>query len=377
MSDKNIDWEKLEQYLAGDHGVVLNEDEQAMISLLAELKTKQAIVGAVANTNPKAAWELFRDNHMQEAIPVVRRMPAWKRLAVAAAVIAVVTLGVLLLLDKKTQQPEMATRIVEPAIDKVTLLLPGNQKIELDSANGSIRQGVVNIDLGKESAVFSATENATTTAWNTILVPRGKKFQLTLEDGTKVWLNADSKLRFPVKFAGEARQVEMEGEGYFEVAHAATRPFTVNYGNKTVRVLGTRFNINAYGTEEAVTLLQGSIEWTGFDRAIQLQPGEQVQVRSSPTDAITTRQVKAEDYILWINNTLLLEQKSVQHLFNDIVRHYDVEVRYASTIPDSIKFNGAFEFPATLDQMLSLMNGTGKVKAEKRDHYVLVSLKTR
>lgn len=377
MSDKNIDWEKLEQYLAGDHGVVLNKDEQAMAALMAELKTKQALLGAVAHTNPKAAWEIFRKDHLQEDRAVIKSMFSWKKLAVAAVVIGIVVVSGLLLIDKQVEQPAITKRIVEPAIDKITLVLPDNRKIELNSARGSIRQGVVNIDFGKESAVFSATENATTTAYNTILVPRGKKFQLTLEDGTRVWLNADSKLRFPVKFSGNAREVEMEGEGYFEVTHAEERPFRVSYGNKTVRVLGTRFNIHAYGSEEAVTLLQGSIEWTGFQRSIQLHPGEQVQVNGTTAADVATRQVKADDYILWINNTLLLEQKSVRHLFNDIVRHYDVEIRYEETIPDSIKFNGAFEFPPTLDQMLSLMNSTGKVIAEKKENHVLVSLKTR
>jgi transmembrane sensor len=374
MSDKNIDWEKLEQYLAGDHGVVLNEDEQAMALLMTELKTKQALLGAVANTDPKAAWELFRQNHIRENVPVVKRILPWKKWAIAAAVTGIVAIGGLLLLKKPGEENTAITRIVEPAVDKVTLVLPDNKKIILDSVTGSIRQGFVNIDLQNESAVFSATENATTTAYNTILVPRGKKFQLRLEDGTRVWLNADSRLRFPVKFTSEARQVEIEGEGYFEVAHAAERPFTVNYHNNAVRVLGTRFNIHAYGEEEAVTLLQGSIEWTGLQRSIQLNPGQQVQVNAGN---VATRQVKADDYILWINNTLLLEQKSVQHLFNDIVRHYDVEVRYAATIPDSIKFNGAFEFPPTLDQMLSLMNSTGKVIAEKKENYVMVSPKTR
>lgn len=374
MPDNNINWEKLEQHLAGQKAE-LNAEEQRMADLLSELRSNPELLGAVEVTDPKAAWETFRKKHMAEAGPVAKRMHNWKRIAIAAALTGLVAVSALLLTTKPGKQQMAAHRIVEPDIDKVTLILPDNRSIVLDSANGKIKHGVVSIDLGKESAVFSAAESASANAWNTIMVPRGKKFQLTLEDGTRVWLNADSKLHFPVKFSSEARQVKMEGEGYFEVAHATERPFTVSYRDRSVRVLGTHFNIHAYDANEAVTLLQGSIAWSGLQKSIHLRPGQQVQV--SATNEVVSREVKAEDYILWINNTLLLEQKSVQQLFNDIVRHYDVEVRYAETIPDSIKFNGAFEFPPTLDQMLSLMNSTGKVKVEKMENFVLVSLKTR
>jgi Fe2+-dicitrate sensor, membrane component len=373
MSSNNIDWEKLDNYLNGEHSLPLNEDELAMAQLMLELKANPALLGAAAHTNAKAAWELFQSREIkQEAEP---RWWNWKKLAAAAIAVGIVFTVGLWLVNRNDEPQPVSDRIVTPAIDKVTLLLADNRKIELDTATASIQQGIVNISFEKEAAVFRAEKDGPETAgYNTILVPRGKKFRLTLEDGTRIWLNADSRLRFPARFAANKRHVELEGEGYFEVAHATEKPFTVSYKDKTVRVLGTRFNINAYHSSEAVTLLQGSIEWSGLQRNIVLQPGQQVQVQAS---GVNTRTVKAEDYILWIKNTLLLEQKTVKNLFDEIERHYDIEVRYKGQIPDSIQFNGAFEFPQTLHQMLSLINSTGKVTAIMKEHYVLVEQSDR
>ncbi|HYE53950.1 MAG TPA: FecR domain-containing protein [Chitinophagaceae bacterium] len=375
MSTTNIDWEKLEKHLNGDHSLELNEEENAMAALMQELKSKPALLGAIAHTNPKAAWELFRTDRVQEAEKEKKPVWGWKRLAVAAVSAGIVITSAILWINYKTEPEATAQRIVSPNVDKVTLVLADNRRIELDSAKGSVQQGVVSISFDKDAAVFNASEKGDgVTGYNTVLVPRGKKFQLTLEDGTKIWLNSDSRFRFPVKFSAENRDVELEGEGYFEVAHAPKKPFVVSYRDKTVRVLGTRFNINAYSSSEAVTLLQGSIQWTGLEQSIILKPGQQVQVTAS---SVVTRSVQAEDYILWIRNTLLLEQKSIKNLFDDIARHYDVEIRYKGEVSDSIQFNGAFEFPPTLNEMLSLINSTGKVTAAKKENYVLIEQSSR
>lgn len=368
MSSNNIDWEKLDNYLNGDRSLPLNEDELAMAQLMLELKGNPALLGAAAHTDAKAAWEQFKNREIK-----VHRI-GWRRMAAAAVAVGLICTVGWWLVNRNGKSDIVAERVVSPAVDKVTLVLADNRTIELDTATATIQQGIVNISFEKEGAVFKAEKEGPETGYNTIMVPRGKKFQLILEDGTRIWLNADSRFRFPSKFAANKRHVELEGEGYFEVAHAAQKPFTVSYKDKTVRVLGTRFNINAYHTGEAVTLLQGSIEWNSPQRTIVMQPGQQVQVNASE---VTTRTVNAEDYILWIKNTLLLEQKTVKNLFDEIERHYDIEVRYKGQIPDSIQFNGAFEFPQTLNQMLSLINSTGKVTAIMKEHYVLVEQSDR
>lgn len=375
MPSNNIDWNKLEEYLQGNRSLQLNDEEKALVQMMAEYDDKPSLLGAVASTNPQAAWESFYEKHISGSRKV-KKLWYRSKWAAAAAIVGVLVTAAWLWLMPDQDQQQVTRRIVPRAVEKVTLVLPDNKRIELDSAGGSVQHGVVSIQFNAEAAQIDVQEGAeAATGYNTVLVPRGKKFKLTLEDGTLVWLNADSRFRFPAKFAKGERTVELEGEGYFEVTHTAARPFVVKYNDKSVRVLGTRFNINAYYASEAVTLLQGSIEWNGLNQSVVLQPGQQVQV--SATQDVATRYVKAEDYILWIQNTLLLENKPVKHLFNDIERHYDVEIRYKGPIADSIKFSGAFEFPPTLDEMLSLLNSTGKVKAEKTENYVLVEQENR
>ncbi|HEY8387474.1 MAG TPA: FecR domain-containing protein [Parasegetibacter sp.] len=372
MSTNQINWDKLEEYLNGNKNLSLTSEEEAMVKLLVEVKGNQPLLGALANTDMEEAWERFVKNNTQPA-PVRPMKRSWLKIAAAAAIAGVfITAGILFFSSGSQNQQD--NRIVNTDIDKVTLLLADNKKIELDTIQASIRNGAITIKVNENSAVFQAEDEGNLQiGYNTILVPRGKKFQMELEDGTRVWLNADSKLRFPVKFSPHLREVELAGEGYFEVASAKEKPFIVKYNDKQVKVLGTEFNINAYDNEEAVTLLHGSIEWKSPKHSFILEPNEQIKLTG--TNNPVKRTVQGDDYILWTKNTLLLENKSIRRLFEDIARHYNIEVKYAEEISDSIQFSGAFEFPGTIDEMIALINNTGKVITEKKDGLVIVKNK--
>ena len=143
--------------------------------------------------------------------------------------------------------------------------------------------------------------NPSTLEYNTIIIPRGGEYQLILSDGSRVWLNSDTRLRYPVSFIGEKREVYLEGEAYFEVSHS-DKPFEVHGGGQCVRVLGTSFNVMAYGDESKVqtTLVSGSVRVVldQSDKTVLLTPGHQAEMDKN-SGKITMREVNVENYIGW------------------------------------------------------------------------------
>jgi ferric-dicitrate binding protein FerR (iron transport regulator) len=184
----------------------------------------------------------------------------------------------------------------------------------------------------------------------TLVTPMGRQQQITLSDGTKVWLNAGSSLRFPTRFSGSQRKVEITGEVYFEVAHNATRPFMVSAGKEEIKVLGTHFNVNAYADEQMVktTLLEGSVKIN--NKAI-LQPGEQYG------NGIVSK-VDADVSVAWIFGYFQFEHADIKTVMRQLSRWYDVEVRYEGRITSEI-FGGEIQRNLKLSEALELLSVTG------------------
>ncbi|MBS1566014.1 MAG: FecR domain-containing protein, partial [Bacteroidetes bacterium] len=231
--------------------------------------------------------------HRTEA-PALRSM-GWARWAAAAAILFVIAgAGYVWFFrgDNKSvvknesiaKQPAEAD--IRPGTQKAILTLADGSKVVLDSqANGKLaEQGNMSVTKQGGQLQYAAASHPVSQqamAWNTVTTPRGGQYQLVLGDGTKVWLNAASALRFPAGFQGNTREVEVSGEVYFEVAADAAHPFLVHTGNgTTVKVLGTRFNINAYEDENmiATTLLEGSVQVSRGQTSSLLQPGDQAQL---------------------------------------------------------------------------------------------------
>ncbi|HEY4208926.1 MAG TPA: FecR domain-containing protein, partial [Puia sp.] len=234
----------------------------------------------------------------------IRRRKIW----MAAAAIGLVLLsGTAWLWSKRpattdtaaiTKAPPVADLL--PATNKATLLLSNGNSIILDSAGNGVlaEQGSARVKKtaqGQLTYQLAAASESTQKEilYNTIFTPQGGTYAITLSDGTKVWLNTGTSLKYPTAFTGPARSVELKGEAYFEVAPDAVRPFTVLGGGQTIRVLGTHFNINTYDNEPAVrtTLLQGSVKVVRGERELLLRPGEQ----SLSTTAGTLRMKKDID----------------------------------------------------------------------------------
>lgn len=226
----------------------------------------------------------------------------------------------------------------------VLTLADGSQRV-LDSAGNGVIAGQNGATILLQNGNLQYTPEQTiagTAPYNTITTGKGRQFAITLPDGTKVWLNAGSSLRFPVAFNGADRTVEFTGEGYFEVAANARQPFRVNVPDQLhVEVLGTAFNINAYTNDRRsyTTLVNGAVKISPAGKSsgsVVLRPGEQLQATGSSFDVMSNANV--EKAIAWKNGLFNFDNVGLRDMMRQLERWYDLEVTYEGNVPDVIFF---------------------------------------
>jgi transmembrane sensor len=269
------------------------------------------------------------------------------------------------------KQAVVAVKDIIAGDDKAILTLGDGTKIILDDARNGIlaNQGgnsILKTAEGELIYSFSSPESETATAtnsetlnFNTIETPKGGKFQVRLPDGSKVWLNAASSLRFPTAFTGSKREVELKGEAYFEVAHDLTKIFEVTTRNQTVQVLGTHFNINAYADEPTVntTLLEGSVRISDLrtNNSQLLKPGEQAKL-SENIEVVNVK--NTTESVAWKDGYFQFEDADIETVMRQIERWYDVTVRYEEQLVPTQRFGGEIERSLSLLQVLKVLEKT-------------------
>lgn len=274
--------------------------------------------------------------NIQAAHTTLKRRFIWWQ-AIAAAIVLFIFAG-WWMLDR--QSPAVtASRLqkndVPPGSNKAILSLADGTVVTLDSAgNQVIRQGATTISQHNGQLLYaSGNTNAATVSYNTLTTPRGGQFQVTLPDGSKVWLNAASSLRFPTAFTGGERRVEMTGEVYFEIAKNARKPFRVTVNDMTVEVLGTHFNVKAYTDEKtiATTLLEGSVQLTKGAEKVAIKPGEQAQWASGGK-AFVIGHPELDQVMAWKNGYFRFDGENIVDIMKQLSRWYDVDAVYAGNM---------------------------------------------
>lgn len=304
----------------------------------------------------------------------IHRLRLWSKVAAAACVILIAGSVSYYLVHRSVTSETVKNRIVEdiaPGGNKATLTLGNGRTIILDSVHngqivgqGSGRITKINNGLLTYRANAASSPNAANVSYNTLSVPRGGQYQLVLPDGTKVWLNAASSIRFPTAFTGGERKVSITGEVYMEVAEDVLHPFIVSTRNADITVLGTSFNIMAYPDESSVqtTLLEGSVKVVplsgkGVRSGVRLEPGQQAIVANADGN-IGVKTVNAGDVAAWIHGLLSLNDCSVQEFMDQLSRWYNVDVEYTGKIPDK-KFGGMINRNAELSNVLAALDAAG------------------
>jgi transmembrane sensor len=306
----------------------------------------------------------------------------WQRWA-AAVLLLIVAGGSWLFFnrDKKINKSTLASagrlkKEVVPGSNKAVLTLADGATIELDSSlKGKLaQQGNINLHISPGLLKYDKNSPASTGAisYNILRTPKGGQYQLVLPDGSKVWLNAASSLKFPTVFNGKERKVELTGEAYFEVTKNASQPFQVAVNNANVAVLGTSFNIMAYTNEAAIktTLLEGAVKVSQEQESRLLKPGEQ-----SLLDATGKMQVieKADlDLaVAWKNGFTSFKGADIKTIMRQVERWYDVEVVYSGTIP-ARSFTGDIPRDAQLSELLRLLE-ISKIHFRMDDNKLIVT----
>ena len=289
-----------------------------------------------------------------------------KRLASAAAII-LVSAAALYLFQPVEPAPEQAVRpAMETPVQTIDAMPGGNRAIltlsdgsaiNLDDARkGELaKQGGTGIQKTRQGELvynsLPSAEDVSQMHYNTISTPRGGQYQVTLPDGTKVWLNAASSLRFPVKFSGMSREVSLSGEAYFEVAENKLKPFLVSLGNSQVEVLGTHFNIMSYPDEVlTATLLEGSVKFKHGASERTIVPGQAAQLLGS----IRVSEVNTADAVAWKNGVTAFSNADIPSIMRQISRWYDLDVVYQGAMPDR-KFTGKIPRTARMSRVLKVL----------------------
>ena len=241
------------------------------------------------------------------------------------------------------------------------------EKVELSERNGTRISGVERGEL-----VYQQEDGDTSTeVYNILQVPANGEFYMQLADGSKVWVGACSRLKYPVAFNGECREVFLEGEAFFEVAKNPERPFIVRTKDFSVKALGTSFNVMNYGDENFshTTLKTGKVEVTTAEEKVILQPGEQAFYTEHRTDV---RKVEVEVYTAWMGDAFRFDKESLEVILRKLARWYDVEILYREEKLKNYHFKGKLPKYADIREVLDLLGETTSVDFEVKGKQVIV-----
>lgn len=314
----------------------------------------------------QSRFELIKQQIADEEPTPKRRNLVWRWMA-AAAIIVLAGCGIWYWLLTQSHTVSHQEAEVQPGSDRAVLTLADGKTISLDSSTqGTIgRQGQTDINQRGGQLIYDASKAPSgAEIYNTLSTPRGGQYQLTLPDGSKVWLNAASSIRFPAVFNDSARVVYITGEVYFEVSKQTGKsgkrvPFNVMIPGAEIKVLGTHFNVNAYADEDAIrtTLLEGSVTVKSRETVV-LKPGQQA-VMAPHSPLATNYSPDIEQVIAWKNGLFRFDGVGLSTVMRQLARWYDVEVTYAPGAPILELFNGAIQRNLQLSQVLTGMDAMG------------------
>lgn len=246
-------------------------------------------------------------------------------------------------------------------------------KFEEVEENGGVKIHMDDED-GIKYGASSPSKTVEKAAFNTLRIPLGNEYSVTLSDGTKVWLNAGSELRYPVQFMGEKREVYLEGEGYFEVAHNADCKFIVHARKQDVAVYGTSFCVNAYEKDKVETTLVSGIVRLGIygkDEEVELKPGEHA-VTDLTNGVVFVNKVNTGTYTAWKDGDFVFEDESLENIMLRVKRWYDVDVFYADKEAKKIHFTGNMKRYSNISDLLYFIQATSDAKFEINGNTVIV-----
>lgn len=269
-----------------------------------------------------------------------------------------------------------------PGKPRAILILDDGKSIVLDSPNNQLiieKDGTLIVKNNQGLNYAAQSGNAKSAhIYNTIKIPKGGEYNIILYDGTKVYLNSESQLRYPVQFTGNLREVELIGEGYFEVTRNTQKPFVVKTNGVSIEVLGTSFNVSAYGNTNKIltTLVEGSVKLNMQGSAVSqiLKPTEQAvfDMNSKQTEV---NKVDVNLYTAWKHGNLIFYDNRLEDIMIVLTRWYSVDVHFKNESVKNLRFSGSLDRYGDMKQILDIIKSTGKVNIKIKDSKILFSEK--
>lgn len=343
------------------------------------LKAREEFVGSL---RVDEAWEKVKRG---AAVPSVRRLNAFRWMAVAASVVLCLGAGALWLWGGRAVQqvsPQLAA-VIEVGSSKALLITPEGREIALQDSTVQqieLEGGITAVNDGKK-VVYSDHSSSgnggeTVLKYNTIRVPKGGEYELLLSDRTKVMLNSETELRFPVSFGKDKRDVFLKGEAFFTVTKDTVRPFIVHVSDRiSVKVLGTEFNVKAYPDEIRIeaTLNRGAVSVSNKVDSVVLRPDQQA-VYDKAEQKLSTREVVAERYSGWKDGKFSFENATLESIMVRLGRWYDIQVVYQNPEAKKYHFTGDLERYEHFDKALNMLEKATNVRFKIDRNNVIVSV---
>jgi len=303
----------------------------------------------------------------------IRKNRTLRTLSWAASLIIVVSLSALIYyLNPEKSAYKFASTGVPNSSDDATLVLSNGESIALEKDNSTISLNNDQIVINKDSIIDLQGNNLNEDVrvqMNEVIIPFGKKSEISLADGTKVWINAGSRLAFPSKFTKKTREVYLEGEAYFEVAKNDAQPFIVKAGEVDIKVLGTHFDVLSYENDANVEtiLLEGSIVMTSSGsfgigkKEVVLEPNQHASFNKEANNVKVSFAPNAEEYIAWTVGWFQFSRESLDRVFTKLERYYNVEIITPESFPTNELITGKLDLKDSIDKVMTALSDVAKI----------------
>lgn len=342
----------------------------------------------LAEENVMELWQKVEQSyslyHKKTRIIKLRKVGSW-----AAIFILLFTIGGLTFsyLNKQDSKYKFSDNTILSDIQDAKLVLSTGEEIRLEKDNSTIEvNNAEELCINNDSIINlqqrKSTDN-TDIRMNEVVIPYGKKSELLLADGTKVWLNAGSKLAFPTKFSKKTREVYLEGEAYFEVAHNVNQSFIVKIADFGIKVLGTRFNVSAYSTDKDIqtVLLEGSVSISkpatmGLGRnEVTLKPNQKAQLNKQSKVVTISNEPDANYYIAWTEGWFCFSQQNLKEVFTKLERYYNVKFVFADNFYSDELISGKLDLKDSFDKVMVAINDITNIDYQIRDNTIYIDKK--
>lgn len=277
--------------------------------------------------------------------------------------------------EEQMVRPSLASNIL-PGTSKAVLTLANGQMIPLgkEATDSTIITDGTQISASGSGVTYASGVESESVVYNKLEIPRGGEFCLTLSDGTRVWLNSETSIQYPVAFGAKERRIFVQGEAYFEVAKDANKPFTVQFMSSSVTVLGTSFNIRAYPEEKRsqTTLAEGSVRIYSPGSSMLLKPGEQAEV-SALSGEMVKQEVEVKNFTSWKDGRFVFEQQPLEDIMRTLERWYDIRVIFKDEGAKRISLSGNMKRYGDFSQVMKMLQMTGDVRFELHGNDVYIT----